>query len=67
MNYEDYIPVKIWSEMLEAGVPDLHVRYQVETHINALKALPDDTPDKQSALEHSKLFLSALNQQENLS
>lgn len=65
MNYEDYIPVKIWSEMLEAGVPDLHVRYQVETHIKGLEALPDDTPDKQSALEHSKLFLSKLKPSED--
>lgn len=50
-----------FRHLLDAGFPREHIIVEVERHLDALRALPDDTQDCASAITETRTFLAELN------
>lgn len=50
-----------WADMLEAGVPVLHVQSEISRHLTALHAQPENTPDRDDAIAACVQFEGDLN------
>ena len=49
-----------FQELLDAGAPPEHIALEVKRHIEALRALPDGTEEKQEAISEAEAFLAAI-------
>ena len=58
--------VKIWKDMLKAGIPIPHIRRLAENHLVSLQELLHTVKEKQQAISDVKSFIDSLseNQQE---
>lgn len=52
--------IRIWQDMLDEGVPALHVTHMVKRHIAGLEALPDHIEGKEQALKECKAYLQEI-------
>lgn len=49
-----------FRDLVKAGFPPEHIAEQIRKHIDALKALPPDTPDRNGAIAASEALLDEL-------